>query len=90
MPDGALWFVVIVLPAVVVVLAFVVYRVFRLRCPACRKSLTRSDERTRSAKTFRCRACRGEFRRQDGGPLIAKAAWDAGARDALPQAKVHR
>lgn len=90
--------------ALLIVAAFtgvvlLVLHLLRLRCPTCRKPALEVDLRDRtdgrmpgdaSAYRFHCRACGEEFRRQDGGPMIAKAAWDAGAREELPRAKVHR
>jgi transposase-like protein len=90
--------------AIAIVAAFVggvllVLHLLRLRCPACRKPTLEVDLRDRSdgripgapsAYRFRCQTCGEEFRRQDGGPMIAKAAWEAGAREELPRARVHR
>ncbi len=77
----------------------VVVAMLRTRCPACRKlglelDLRTNpggiDARTPATKQFRCPSCEAEFRREDGGPLIPRSAWEAGARQEIPRAKVHR
>jgi hypothetical protein len=93
-------YLAIVAVAVVAVGAMVLLvHLLRTRCPGCRKPTLELDLRddpggsvpgVPTAKMFRCLTCAAEFRRDDGGPLIPKIAWDAGARDELPRAKVHR
>src|SRR5258705_9932305 len=70
------------------------------RCPACRertlvvRSLVRGRvwppvNRTPIDETlYRCEACGAEFGREGRGPLIPRHAWDAGAREAFPAARV--
>ena len=69
------------------------------RCPTCRARAivivgavlaTRRDGngqwRPAHETSYRCRACGGEFRALNAGPLIARAAWDDGAREDIPRA----
>ncbi len=76
----------------------VIARVLRTRCPACRKPGVELDLRTNPGgvdgssplvRQFRCPRCSAEFRRDDRGPLIPRAAWEAGAREEIPRARVH-
>ena len=71
----------------------------RTRCPACRKPTLELDLRGSASGTLegqplvqmlRCQTCGAEYRRDDKGPMIPKAAWDAGARDELPRATLKR
>lgn len=91
--------VMVVVALAVGVAIVVVVRILRARCPACRKPTLELDLRdhpgglvagSTSAMMFRCQSCSAEFRREDNGPLISKDAWDRGAREELPRAKVHR
>jgi hypothetical protein len=84
---------------VVVACAIVmIVSIIRARCPACRRPALERDMRTHrrgiepgtGAKMFQCAWCLTEFRRLDRGPLVRKSAWDAGARDELPRARVLR
>jgi hypothetical protein len=77
----------------------VVVLVLRTRCPACRKRGLELDLRANPggidggaphARQFLCPHCSAEFRRADRGPLIPRSAWEAGAREELPRARVHR
>ncbi|MBA2538616.1 MAG: hypothetical protein H0V17_03200 [Deltaproteobacteria bacterium] len=77
----------------------VVVQLSRTRCPACRKpgleldlraSAGGVDDQAPDARQFRCPHCEAEFRREDGGPLIPRSAWEAGAREEIPRARVHR
>ncbi len=98
--DGAgLCLVAIAFVAVFAGAVLILVRVLRIRCPACLRPRLEVDLRDRDdghvpgmprATKFRCRRCRSEFRREDGGPMIPKAAWDTGTRHELPRAKVHR
>jgi hypothetical protein len=38
-------------------------------------------------RSYRCSACSAEFFRQGKGALVGKDAWEAGARDTIPQAR---
>jgi hypothetical protein len=73
--------------------------VLRTKCPACRKPGLELDLRTNpggvedgapSVRQFLCPRCGAEFRRDPGGPLITRGAWEAGAREDIPRARVHR
>jgi hypothetical protein len=87
--------------AIVVVALFaivMIVSILRARCPACRRPALEPDcrlsrdgrEAGTGAKMFQCAFCLTEFRRLDRGPLVRKSAWDAGARDELPRARVLR
>ncbi len=74
----------------------VVMVIARVRCPRCRQPTVELDvredfagvDRESGAIKFHCISCGAEFRRQDKGPMIDRDAWDAGARDPIPAARV--
>jgi len=41
-----------------------------------------------TTRHYRCSACAAEFFRQDSGALVGKQAWEAGARDTIPAARL--
>jgi hypothetical protein len=93
-----LWLLTVVVATAVVFIILCVCNRPR-PCPTCRaKALTWIGYATpRTARTcvpqpedrhYRCAACHAEFCRRDRGGLVGKAAWDAGARDAIPIARV--
>jgi hypothetical protein len=70
-------------------------------CPLCRAravaacgavlATTRGDDgrwRPAHETSYRCGACGAELRALNDGPLIAREAWDAGAREDIPRARV--
>jgi hypothetical protein len=70
----------------------------RPRCPVCRGKTVELDTRDHvggievatGGKMMQCLQCGADLRCAEGGPLIPKAAWDSGAREALPPARVLR
>ena len=71
----------------------------RTKCPACGNkrlamvSVTRGvvwppQGRPLDLQMYLCEGCGARFGRQGNGELIAKEAWDAGMRDAIPKATV--
>jgi transposase-like protein len=85
--------VVIVVVLVLIVLA-IVFALERKRCPSCSKravalkfweSSRRNDVHVAH---FTCRRCRAEWRSYDGKNLIAREAFEAGAREPIPHAVV--
>ncbi len=100
MHEGAgIWFVAVALVAVFAGAVLVLVRLLRIQCPACLGPRLEVELRDRDggnvpgmprATKFRCQRCNSEFRHEDGGPMIPKSAWDAGTRQSIPRAKVHR
>ncbi len=87
--------VVLLLAGVAIAGIIILVRLARTPCPRCRTGTLEIDEREHpggslpdvpDARRFRCVECREEYCRQAKGPLIPRAAWEAGARDELPRA----
>lgn len=84
--------------AYVLAMAAVIAR-SRIRCPVCgtRKLVIKSIVRGHvwppptgkpvDETIYQCRGCGGEFGREADGPLIARHAFEAGAREAFPVAR---
>ena len=66
----------------------------RKKCPVCTRravAMRFTDGYSRDGVhivSFRCKQCRAEFRTLNGGPLIPRDAFDRGAREPVPQARV--
>ena len=80
-------------------IAYVLPALVRPHCPVCvrrsaklvarRRGYDRDDGRaTYFEARYACTSCSAELVQRDGGPLITKAAWEAGMRDAPPTATV--
>jgi transposase-like protein len=88
--------IVIAVFALVLCIIAVVFALERKRCPACsRRALAlRFFQSTKvgdvDVSHFRCRRCKTEWRSYNGKDMIARAAFEAGATEPLPVAKVHR
>jgi hypothetical protein len=92
------YFAIAVAVGAAFVLVLFVAWLARTRCPACGKPALELDMRDNSggveagtgARMFQCARCLAEFRRLDKGPLVPRATWEAGGREAPPVAKVVR
>jgi transposase-like protein len=79
-----------------ILLLVILFALERKKCPVCqrRRVAMRFTDGYTDGETnivsYRCKKCRTEFRTFNGGPLIPREAFDDGAREPLPQAKVRR
>jgi len=55
----------------------------RRRCPACRALLLRW-----TGRNYRCVGCSAEFFEEGDKGLVSKEAWEAGAREPIPGARI--
>lgn len=55
----------------------------RRRCPACRLLQLKWTD-----GSYRCNACNAVFFEEDGKGLVTKEAWEAGAREPIPGARI--
>ena len=55
----------------------------RRRCPACRALLLRW-----TGQNYRCLGCNAEFFEEHAKGLVTKEAWEAGAREPIPGARI--
>jgi hypothetical protein len=82
--------------AVVIGGAALIFAVERKRCPACsRRAVAMKFTDGYSADgvnvvSYKCKRCRAELRTFNGGGLITREAFDAGAREPLLKATIHR
>ena len=73
----------------------------RRRCPACRQLLLRwvdgalatnpgPDDRPfgASCSHYRCSGCQAEFFEENAKGLVTREAWEAGAREPIPGARI--
>ncbi len=91
--------IVVAIGLAAAVMVIVIAYLLRTRCPACRKPTLEldlsenpgGDEVATGGKMYRCTTCGAEYRRRHNeGPFISRAAWDAGAREAIPKVRALR
>jgi hypothetical protein len=65
--------------------------VTRKQCPNCRKRKLSQDIASQGGvRHFTCGHCESEWRSYNGGGLVSREAFDAGAREPIPTAIVRR
>ncbi len=85
-------FVAVVLIGIAVL--SILFAIERKKCPSCQRravAMRFTDGYSNgeiNIVSFHCKQCREEFRTLNGGPLIPRHAFDLGAREPVPQARV--